>query len=424
MPITDKTTLSVIRRLNNSSEGKHLIGNFGYLSLLQIAGYVFPLITMPYLAKVIGVYGFGEIAFASAIIVWAQTISEWGFSFTATRDIAQNRNNKNIISQIFSDVFWARCLLTLFSLCLIILAIYIIPAFYSHRSIILVTFFLIPGQIMFPDWFFQAIEKMKYITIFNLVSKMLFTLSIFIFIKEPEDYILQPILLATGYLVCGISSFWLILYKWKYELKFPNISNSIKAIKKSYDVFLNNIMPNLYNSFSVMLLGNFCGSTASGIYDGGNKFVSVFIQFQNVLSRTFFPFLSRKIEKHNLYIKINLCIGVIFSILLFFMAPIIVDIMLSDEFDKSVYVLRILSLSLLFIAITNTYGTNYLIIIHKERILRNATLFASLCGMIIAFPLVYNYSYIGASLTVLTSRVLLGLFTWGVAKKEQFSNSN
>jgi len=404
-------------RLNKSKDGKTLVGNFGYLSLLQIAGYAFPLITMPYLAKVIGASGYGKIAFASAIIVWAQTISEWGFTFTATRDIAQNRDDEDKVSQIFTDVFWARCLLALVSLIFIFLCICIIPSFYNDRAIILVTFLLVPGQIMFPDWFFQAVEKMKYITMFNLLLKMLFTVSIFIFVRKPEDYILQPLLLSLGYILCGFSSLWIIMVKWGYRLRAPNFGNSIIEIKKSFDVFLNNLMPNLYNSFSIMLLGNYCGNVANGIYDGGNKFVLVVNQLQSVLSRTFFPLLSRKIEKHDFFIKINLGIAAFFSVFLFLIAPYIVKIMLSEEFEQSVIVMRILSISIFFLALSNTYGTNYLIIKHHEKVLRNATFVASLFGMIIAFPMVYYYSYIGASLTILVSRMLLGILTWICARK-------
>ena len=99
--------------LSNSKEGKTVFANFGYLTLLQIAGYVFPLITMPYLARVIGVDGFGKIAFASVVVVWFQTIADWGFNLSATRDVAQNKKNKEKVSEIFSNVLWARCFLTL-----------------------------------------------------------------------------------------------------------------------------------------------------------------------------------------------------------------------------------------------------------------------------------------------------------------------
>mgnify|MGYP003522537605 CR=1 FL=1 len=155
-------------RLKHNKDGKTLIANFGYLSLLQIASYVFPLITLPYLARVIGVEGFGKIAFAAAIMVWFQTIADWGFNFTATRDVAKNRDNKEKISEIFSNVFWARVFLMLISLIGLSVCVLVIPKFKENANIIMISFLMIPGHILFPDWFFQAIEKMKYITILNL----------------------------------------------------------------------------------------------------------------------------------------------------------------------------------------------------------------------------------------------------------------
>src|SRR5690554_5051167 len=88
-------------RLRRSKDGKALVGNFSYMMLLQISGYVFPLLTIPYLARVIGVDGFGKIAFAAAVVVWFQALTDWGFNYTATRDVAQNRENPGKVSAIF-----------------------------------------------------------------------------------------------------------------------------------------------------------------------------------------------------------------------------------------------------------------------------------------------------------------------------------
>ena len=202
------------KQIINSKDGKTVFANFGYLSLLQIAGYVFPLMTMPYLARVIGADGFGKIAFASAVVVWIQTISDWGFNLTATRDVAQNRTNKEKVSQIFSNVLWARCLLTILSGLLLTVAVLVIPYFHENAEIIFITFLLVPGHIFFPEWFFQAIEKMKYITIFNLILKLIFTVAVFIFIHDRNDYIIQPLLTTTGYLLCGFGALYQILLKW------------------------------------------------------------------------------------------------------------------------------------------------------------------------------------------------------------------
>lgn len=403
-------------------EGRIVASNFGYLSLIQVAGYVFPLITMPYLARVIGTVGFGKIAFANAVLVWIQTVADWGFNYTATRDVAQNRENKDQVSKIFSNVLWARIFLSLVSGLILSVLIVTIPVFRQNALILVISYFLIPGHILFPDWFFQAIEKMKYTAILNLLAKSFFTIMVFVVIRKESDYYLQPLLTTLGYIICGIIALYLILKKWHYQIYRPDVKSIVCTIKGSADVFINNLMPNLYNSFSVLLLGFFGGAVPNGIYEGGNKFSTIMYQFQLVLSRAFYPFLSRRPDKHNLFAFINVGAGIMSAVLLFAFAPLIIHVMLGPGFEESVAVLRILSVSLIFLALNNTYGTNYLIIYHHEKSLRNITLIASLIGMGVAVPLVYNLSYIGASLTILISRGLLGILSWLCAK--QYMNKN
>ena len=291
-------------RIRKNRDAKTLAGNFMWLSLLQVAGYVFPLITLPYLARVIGVDGFGKIAFAMAVMVWIQTIADWGFNFTATRDVAQNREHPERVAQIFSDVLWARCLLMILSLVVLLLLIVCFETFRENWAVLLVSFLMIPGHILFPDWFFQAIERMKYITLLNLLMKVVFTVAVFLFIKEREDYLLQPLFTSLGYVISGIIALYVILVKWHYRLQRPNFKQAVSQIKSSTDVFINNLFPNLYNSLSTMLLGFWGGTVPIGILDGGNKFVQVGNQILQMFSRVFYPFLSRNTNQHKIYVKI------------------------------------------------------------------------------------------------------------------------
>ncbi len=406
-----------ISSLSKNKDAKTLAGNFMWLSALQVAGYVFPLITMPYLARVIGVEGFGKIAFASAIMVWIQTIADWGFNLTATRDVAQNRENLQKVSEIFSNVLWARCLLMFLSLGVLLLLIGVVPKFREEWDVILVTFLMIPGHIFFPDWFFQAVERMKYITILNVLMKFIFTVAIFLFIKQPEDYILQPLFTSLGFVISGLIALYYILGKWGIKLQRPNWKATLQTIKASTDVFINNLAPNLYNSFSTVLLGFFCGGVANGIYDGGARFFNIGNQLLHIFTRTFFPFLSRKPEKLSQFVLISLSASVLMALGLFIAAPWVINIMLSSEFADSVIVLRILAVSYIFLSLSDIYGSCYLIVNKRERTLRKITIACSFAGFLIAWPLVYYLSYIGAALTVMISRLLLGTTTMIVAKQ-------
>lgn len=403
--------------LSKNKDAKTVAGNFMWLSAMQVASYAFPLIITPYLARVIGVEGFGKIAFAAAIMVWIQTIADWGFNQTATRDVAQNRDNPDKVSEIFSNVLWARIILMFLSLGILLILIAIIPKFREEYDIILVTFLMIPGHILFPAWFFQAMEKMKYTTILNVLIKLLFTLLVFSFIRQPEDYILQPLLNAIGFCISGIIAMYLIIHKWGIKLKFPKFRSIIQTLQKSTDMFISNLAPNLYNSFSIMLLGIFGGGVASGIYDGGNKFINICQQLLNTVERAFFPFLSRRIDKHSLFCKINLSISLLIALVLWIGAPLIIKIFLTPEFADSVYVIRISTISLIFWTVSSIYGRNYLLILHKESLLRKITLNSSIVAFVAAWPLVYYCGYIGTAISVTFGFGLIALFTWLAAKK-------
>lgn len=404
-------------RLKQSKDGKTLVANFGYLSLLQVAGYVFPLITMPYLARVIGAEGFGKVAFAAAIIVWFQTIADWGFNYTATRDVAKNRDDKEKVSEIFSNVFWARILLMFVSFVALSICVMTIPKLRENADVIMISFLMIPGHIMFPDWFFQAMERMKYITILNIISKTLFTIAIFLFIKERDDYILQPLFTSLGFVVSGIIAMYYILIKWKIRLRFTPFKEIIKTIKSSTDVFINNIVPNFYNAFSSILLGFVGGEVANGILDAGRKFVNIAEQLLSVISRVFFPFLARKGEKHGLYAKINITISVVMAIFLFVFAPLIIRTFFTSEFENSIIVLRILSISIISGSLKNIYAFNYMILRGYEKQSRNIMIICSLIGFLLAFPLVTKYSYIGVSIVYLFTLSLMGVASMLFVKK-------
>lgn len=410
---------NIKNRILSSKDGKTLFANLGYLSLLQIAGYIFPLITIPYLAKVIGVDGFGKIAFASSVIIWFQTISDWGFNYTATRDVAKNRSDIGRVSDIFSSVFWARCLLMIVSFIILVFLIILIPKFRENSNVIFATFLMIPGYIMFPEWFFQAMERMKYITILNILSKALFTVAVFIFVKEKSDYILQPLFVSCGFILSGILAFYYIRRIWGIRLKIVPTKIIFNTIRMSFDVFLNNLLPNLYNSFSTMLLGFVGGPSSNGLYDAGCKFVNIAQQFMQVVSRTFFPFLSRKIEKHHIYVLINIFLAAVGSLLLFLLSPLLIKIFFTSEFYPSITIMKVMSISLFFLMLGDVYGTNYLIIKGKERQLRNISLICSLIGFAISFPLIHYFDYIGAALTVTITRGLLGFSSMFYAKRLQ-----
>lgn len=400
---------SKYKKILKNEEGRVITTNFSYLFLLQIASYLFPLVTMPYLARVIGAEGFGRIAIASAVIMWIQTISDWGFNYTATRDVAKNREDKDMVSHILSNVIWAKFILLFLSFVILLLLIYFVPIFRENYLVILITFLMVPGHILFPDWFFQALERMKYITILNLLSKLLFTIAIFVFIKDKTDYIYQPLFVSLGFILSGIISLYYIFVKWEYKFYKPELKSIFITIKGSTNVFINNIAPNLYNSFSVVLLGIYSTSIQNGIYDAGKKFTTIIYNFMNIFTRVFFPYFSRKSQGYKVYAISSILLSVFLVALIIILAPFLINIFFGSEFADSVIILRITAVSLIFLMIDSVFGINFLLVKGYDKILRNITMVSSIIGFLLAFPLVKYFSAIGVAVVYTFTSALIGV---------------
>lgn len=403
-------------RLTGSREAKRLVSNFIALGLLQVAGYIFPLLTVPYLAHVIGVDRYGEIAFAYAVMIYFQALVDYGFVFSTVRDIARCRENKEQVSDIYSTVMWSRFLLVGAAFILLTFLILLVPKFAEMRYILYASFLMVVGHALFPDWMFQAIEKMKYITIFNVLVKFLFTVAVFTFIKCPDDYILQPILTSMGYIICGIGAMY-VINKWGIKLRPVGLRKAYEAIKSNFDLFINQLIPNLYNSASVLYLGFTYGDAANGVYDAANRFNTAGASFFSIISRTFYPFLSRRLDKHAFFTRLNLLASGTMALLLFVLAPFIIRTFFPSDFDGAITALRILSVSLIFLAMCNIYGTNFLILKGYERAARQITLYSSIIGLLFGVFAVYQWSYIGVALTVAFSRGVMGFWNMYMARQ-------
>lgn len=408
-----------ISSLRKNKDARTLMGNFVWLSLLKVIGYVFPLITMPYLARVIGVAGFGEIAFAASTMAFFETFTDFGFNYTATRDIARCREDRTAVSNIFSNVFWSKLLLMTIAFGVLCILIFAIPSLYDKRLLLFLTFLYIPGHILFPEWFFQAMEEMRYITILNVISKALFTALVFVVIKEQSDYVWQPMLTAIGFWISGLIAMIFVYRRFDVRILRPSLTKVWQTIKGSANMFVSLIFPNLYTNFSTILLRTTCGEIATGLYNAGARFITLIDQLFDVLSRAFYPFLSRHLDKHKFYVYISGIGSLLASLFLFFGADLLIKIFYTAEFTDAATVIRIMAISPVALFLMRTYGVNYLVLIGKDSLYRNIIIFYSIIGLVLTLCLTPTYGYVGMAITIAGVWVMRGLTTFLCACRYQ-----
>ena len=228
-----------VMKFKLDNDKKRLLENFLSLSVLQGANYILPLITLPYLVRVLGPEKFGLIAFAQAFIQYFNILTDYGFNLSATREVAVNRNDKAKISEIFSSVIIIKLGLLLISFLIMSFIVFYFGKFRKNWLVYYLTFGIVIGQAIFPVWFFQGVEKMRYVTFLNISAKLFFVSLVFFFVHHVSDYIYVPIFYSLGYLLSGFLSLYIAVRKFKIRMYFPNLVTIGKYLKDSSQFFLS-----------------------------------------------------------------------------------------------------------------------------------------------------------------------------------------
>ena len=282
--------LSKIKNMLKEKNNKQLLSNFISLFTLQGLNYILPLIALPYLIRVLGVETFGLLAFATAFVMYFQVITNYGFQLTATKEISIYRDNKEKIVEIFSSVMIIKSLLLVFSFVLLTIIVFSFERLRSDWIVYFLTFGSVIGQVLFPVWFFQGMERMKYITYLNIISKSIFAAAIFIFVQDESDFLLVPLFTSIGFIIAGILSLRLIKIEFNVGFKFQSFDTIKMYLKDGWHVFVANIYTSLYTTTNVVLLGIFTNNTIVGYYSIAEKIVGaiagLFIPINQVFIHT------------------------------------------------------------------------------------------------------------------------------------------
>ncbi len=400
-----------------SANAKTLTKNFSALAVLQAMRYLIPFIVLPYVTPIIGVTHFGEIAVAYAIALIFQTVVNFSFDFIGARDVARNREDMGKVSEIVSTILCARILLYVLAFVLLGGIVLAVPKFREIWLLILISVATAFFSMNVSEWFFQGIEKMEHITIVNVISRVVYIVLIFTFIKEREDYLLYPIFNLLGFVMASMYSIVMMTRRYKCRLHIPPFSKILDSFKIGKDLFVNQVCMSLCINLPNILLGTISGSAAAGLYDAAGKLHNAGKHSIDVLNRTFFPFLSRQMDKHTGYRRINFFFSLLLAVLLFFLAPLLIRLLYSDEFLPAIPLLRILAVSVFFTGISSAYGVNYLLLIGREKLLRNITLTVTLLGVVLFVVLTYLYSTVGAAVAVVILNAAFALSYFTAARR-------
>ena len=396
---------------------KKLAINFSSLSLLQISNYVFPLITFPYLVRVLGPEQFGLANLALAFLIYFNTVIDYGFHFSATRVLAQSPVEE--IGNIFNLTFHSKIILLLPVSAIYFILVFTIPFFTENIFIYLTVYFVLVGNALFPVWFFQGIEKMYFITIFNIAFRSLGVILIFLFVTNQNDILVYLSINSGVILLTGISASIFIFSKKLADFSFPGLQQILKYLKHSFNLFSSQFFIMLYTTSNTFVLGLISGNTAVGYFTGADKIRNAFQNVGGIGGQTIFPHISKlykeSITHADLFLKKYVftfgSIILIISVSLFLFASEAVHLILGEQYYESIPVLKILAFLPFIIFLSNVFGIQFMLGKGYDIAFRNIIIVGAVINFILLFLLVPQFGAIGTAVSMLTTECIITLFT-------------
>ena len=398
-------------------ERRKLLINFSNYGVFQVINYLIPVITIPYIVRVIGVEKFGILSLAQAVCYYFRIIVEYGFTITGVQLIAQNQDNREKKGEILSAILIIQVIFMLVGLVLILSAPLFITDIHQYFWVYLFSYLAVPANLLLLLWFYIGSEEMRYLNYINLISRITYIILIFGFIRTAEDYIFIPLITDGSLLLAGIFSLFFVLKKFDLRPRWIGWQKIKFYLSDGWPLFISNFATNLYRNSNIIILGILANKEIVGIYSAGEKLVKVFQSIFTPIAQTFFPYISRlKTEKPNNSIRsikkllMNMgLLGGFIAIILFIAAKPITLVFLGNQFLPSVIVMRIASSVILFGVLNYILGIIFMSNFDLKKEFSFCVILTGLLSIGICFLLSYYLQYIGAAIAFASSEIILFL---------------
>ena len=342
---------------SRAKNNKTLLANFSYITVLQVFVLLTPLITYPYLTRVLGTELYGLVITAQILSGYATIIVKFGFDSVSARHVSIWRGDASKLSEIVSSILYLRLILWIASFIIYIIIVIAVPIYRQHFLLFLFSFGLTLNVLLFPQFFFQGIERMKVITFVNVGIQTVFIVLTFIVIKQPEDYLLVPILHTIGYLLGGVAAIYIIFKRYKLSFLIPTREQATYYLKDAFPLFATDAVCTIKDKLNYLLLGVFVNMSEVVVYDVGSKLTSLAVQPLTIISTVIFPRMAQN-HSNSLFKKFGyvvfLTIVCIVIVLNLFLHPI-VFLLIGKEIP--LLPIRLFLLSPLFLGVGSYIGS-------------------------------------------------------------------
>ena len=250
--------------------------NFGVYGIGQFFNLVTPLIVAPYVIAICGISGYGKASLAMALMFFLIVFVDFGADIFGVKNVSIARHDKKALEKTFTVAYSARLLLFLAIAIPAVVVFLTVPYFARESKLFLFSLLILAGQLVNPSWFLQGVENFMQITFANVVSKFIYLGGIFVFISEPEDYILINLIWGCGMLTAYSLSFWAIMRQYSFSFKNMRSAEVKKYLADGFPIFYSQVFLSAQMYSPIVIIGIAGNDVMAGQYRVIDQVIVVF----------------------------------------------------------------------------------------------------------------------------------------------------
>jgi O-antigen/teichoic acid export membrane protein len=352
-----------------------LTENILALGVVQMLNYAAPLVTVPYLVRVLGPANFGVVSFAQGIVLYFDFATDYGFNFSATRAIAACGGEAGAISRIFWATFCAKCLLLCANALLFSLFVALIPQLRHLAPLFAVTFLYVFGTTIFPLWLFQGLEKLKLAAALVGTARLFTVPALFLFVRAPGDYVKAGAIQASVEAIAALLALPWLINGARLVWRKPSVSDVINSLKQGWPLFLSGSALFVSTSNATVILGFTAGQAQVGYFSAADKLIKAAVAALNPIGQALYPHLTGiKMKSQHQALRLIRksffamgTLSLLISLVTLLFAQPICDIVLGQSFSQSAAVLEWLAPLPFLLGLTNILGTQTMLVFEMDR---------------------------------------------------------
>jgi PST family polysaccharide transporter len=336
---------------------------------VQISGYVLPLITLPFLTRVLGPANFGLTALGTALVLYFAVIVEWGFAVTGTRQVAIVQDDLDRVSRVYSTIM--ACKVLLLGLCFAVMVGLVagIPRLRANWPLYALSYLQVIGFCLSPNWLLQGMQRMRYIAYSDYGAKILSVILIFALVRRSSDYMLVAALQSGGFLISALIGLSIVFFGLRLRIVRPLTADMRSELIAGWPVFLSMASMTAMSSTNTVIVGALASAAEVGFLSAAQRLIIAIRSLTNPITTAVYPHISKMAAKSQRDALGFLRKQVIWTsapfllitlgMLLF--SPLAVSILYGRKYAETAVLLRIMSLTPVLHAIGMCFGTYFML---------------------------------------------------------------